>query len=318
MSHYETLEVSRNASPEVIRAAYKSLIQRYHPDKNPNQEQAATKAQQVTEAYTVLSDPEKRAAYDAKFFSQDQFFSNGSNVQPTTAVVDLSVPPTTRRQSTDPSIKVVEINGNLSKPAIAIVILVISVIGFFAWSADKKQKEFDLAWAAITEKSNIERAEKERKNLELQKKKAEDDEALDLSRRTLAPFPNNISVNLIEAKSYPVRFTGKILTIPQISLVVGKIDSELVVANVQQNRGVLAQNVFEQLSKLDERSLMTVDADAHIRNIIKDNMNKIVLGENYKQENLCVVAFPSSSSSRYESKCRGIESVKLPQSFVFR
>ena len=64
MNYYELLEVSPNASPEVLKAAYKSLMQRYHPDRNPGNAEAAKRAALVVQAYEVLSDSGKRAAYD--------------------------------------------------------------------------------------------------------------------------------------------------------------------------------------------------------------------------------------------------------------
>ncbi|MBB2484465.1 DnaJ domain-containing protein, partial [Mitsuaria sp. WAJ17] len=64
MNHYDTLEVSARASPEVLRAAYRSLIQRFHPDRRPDDPEAAARAAAITEAYDVLSDPVRRAAYD--------------------------------------------------------------------------------------------------------------------------------------------------------------------------------------------------------------------------------------------------------------
>jgi curved DNA-binding protein CbpA len=63
---YENLEVSSNASPETIRAAYRSLSQRYHPDKNPGDSEAAQRMQQINAAFQVLSSPDTRAAYDAE------------------------------------------------------------------------------------------------------------------------------------------------------------------------------------------------------------------------------------------------------------
>lgn len=63
-THYDTLEVSAQASPEVVRAAYRSLIQRFHPDRRPGDAQAAERAAAITAAYEVLSDPQRRAAYD--------------------------------------------------------------------------------------------------------------------------------------------------------------------------------------------------------------------------------------------------------------
>lgn len=69
MNHYETLEVSPSASPEVIRAAYKSLMQRYHPDRNPGDATAAARATRVVQAYEVLSDAAQRAAYDRQLLA---------------------------------------------------------------------------------------------------------------------------------------------------------------------------------------------------------------------------------------------------------
>lgn len=65
-THYNTLEVTRTASSEVIRAAYKSLSQRWHPDRNPgNRAEAEARMKEINAAYAALSDPQKRAAYDA-------------------------------------------------------------------------------------------------------------------------------------------------------------------------------------------------------------------------------------------------------------
>jgi hypothetical protein len=64
VSHYDVLEVSPNASQEVVRAAYKSLMQRFHPDKNQGDEALAARAAQIVEAYSVLSDASRRAKYD--------------------------------------------------------------------------------------------------------------------------------------------------------------------------------------------------------------------------------------------------------------
>ena len=63
-SFYETLEVSPRASHCVIRAAYRCLAQRHHPDKNPDSEDAGQRLTSINRAYSVLSDPEKRQDYD--------------------------------------------------------------------------------------------------------------------------------------------------------------------------------------------------------------------------------------------------------------
>lgn len=62
--YYQILGVSRNAPEEVIRAAYRALVNKYHPDKNRDRSDLNEKMAQINEAYEVLSDPEKRSAYD--------------------------------------------------------------------------------------------------------------------------------------------------------------------------------------------------------------------------------------------------------------
>lgn len=63
-THYDNLKVARNAPPEVIRAAYKSLSQKYHPDQNPGDPDAARIMALINEAYRILSDPVKRREHD--------------------------------------------------------------------------------------------------------------------------------------------------------------------------------------------------------------------------------------------------------------
>lgn len=62
--YYEILGVSKNATQQEIKAAYKKLAKKYHPDVNKNDPQAESMFKELGEAYQVLSDGEKRAAYD--------------------------------------------------------------------------------------------------------------------------------------------------------------------------------------------------------------------------------------------------------------
>jgi len=61
---YQTLGVSREASKDEIKKAHRKLALKYHPDKNPDDKVAREKFKRIQEAYDVLSDDEKRAAYD--------------------------------------------------------------------------------------------------------------------------------------------------------------------------------------------------------------------------------------------------------------
>lgn len=82
--YYNILNVGRNASGDEIKKAYRRLALKWHPDKNPeNKEEAEIRFKIVSEAYEILSDPEKRNIYD-KYgkdgFSNNGFRSSGSNV----------------------------------------------------------------------------------------------------------------------------------------------------------------------------------------------------------------------------------------------
>jgi curved DNA-binding protein CbpA len=62
--HYDVLGVTRDAPDEVIRAAYRALAVKYHPDRNPGNSEAESKLKRLNAAFQVLSDPAKRKEHD--------------------------------------------------------------------------------------------------------------------------------------------------------------------------------------------------------------------------------------------------------------
>src|SRR6202045_2193730 len=62
--YYETLEVDRNADESRLKAAFRKLAMKWHPDKNPGDATSEVRFKEINEAYEVLKDGDKRAAYD--------------------------------------------------------------------------------------------------------------------------------------------------------------------------------------------------------------------------------------------------------------
>ena len=65
--YYDVLGVSKSASPDELKSAYRKLAVKYHPDKNPGDKTAEDKFKEASEAYGVLSDKSKKENYDNNF-----------------------------------------------------------------------------------------------------------------------------------------------------------------------------------------------------------------------------------------------------------
>lgn len=93
-NHYDNLKVARNAPPEVIRAAYKALSQKWHPDRNADTEAHKYMAI-INAAYAVLSDPVKRKEHDDWLSEQEAEFcqERSATVEP-----EKATSPTAKRK----------------------------------------------------------------------------------------------------------------------------------------------------------------------------------------------------------------------------
>ena len=76
--YYEVLGVDKSADEAAIKKAYRQLAKKWHPDVNPGNPEAEEKFKEVNEAYEVLSDAQKRAAYDQYGFDGPQAAQGGS------------------------------------------------------------------------------------------------------------------------------------------------------------------------------------------------------------------------------------------------
>lgn len=79
-THYDNLKVTRNAPQEIIRAAYKTLSQKFHPDRNPGNADAARIMLIINASHELLSDPVKRRAYDQWLAQQELVATQATNL----------------------------------------------------------------------------------------------------------------------------------------------------------------------------------------------------------------------------------------------
>ncbi len=93
-THYDNLQVSRNASPEVIKGAYKYLSQKWHPDKNPEKREVAERNLKIiNEAYEVLSDPVRRAEHDEWIAKKEEELKGSSQTSSSNEAGSEGKPP---------------------------------------------------------------------------------------------------------------------------------------------------------------------------------------------------------------------------------
>jgi len=99
-THYDNLKVARNAPIEVIRAAYRALSAKYHPDLNPGSDQAVRAMKIINAAYEVLSDPERRHQHDQWIASIE---SDPIESPPSTQAHEPPKPPAQSRKPSRPA-----------------------------------------------------------------------------------------------------------------------------------------------------------------------------------------------------------------------
>ncbi len=71
MNYYRVLGVSRDASDEAIKKAYRKLVFEHHPDRNPHKTDSDDRIREINVAYEIVGDPEKRATYDRLFWGEE-------------------------------------------------------------------------------------------------------------------------------------------------------------------------------------------------------------------------------------------------------
>jgi hypothetical protein len=134
-THYDNLKVVRNAPPEVIRAAYKTLSQKFHPDRNPGNPDAARIMSILNGAYEILSDHQKRADHDLWIEQQEQASVQSGSARPQEAVQPATSPtPSTGKRSKKEPATILALLAHVLRYWKLYLLL---VGGLWLWTADR-------------------------------------------------------------------------------------------------------------------------------------------------------------------------------------
>jgi curved DNA-binding protein CbpA len=294
VDHYETLEVSRNASPAVIRAAYKSLMQRLHPDKHPEDEANAGRAAHIASAYEVLSNPERRAAYDIELRRNPgpgMPVSDGPRPSPESVERQASRRGT-RRPVKGGAVVQVGQGGSAWQAALAsrsgigwlvfVCVMAAGAVWVFAqWSPKKSDPRTELASirqafasAEVTEEKRLALFARKLDILAQQPGlvHAENAEkAEEMAARTFALLQSPLVVRVGGATS-GVGGPVAELTIESISVLVGTFDAQRHLAHMANHRERLVSALSERLAKQDPGRLASPQAGVVLNKVMLDSM----------------------------------------------
>lgn len=332
MDYYEILEVSQNASQEVIKAAYKSLIQRYHPDKNPGNAEIAARASQVVQAYDTLSDPQKRAAYDLQFKQPSSIRTNVASGMP------LAGPSARKRTA----------KTDKSYWYMWFLIVLIIFSGWVILSLMKKQytpeselNEIRLSIAGQQLSPDVFQEKMKRMEAILSEhpgilKREENARKEEAAARTIPIFIEQLNVNLrvprqsVSDKDNTLAESGKqlmepekasanqsrkpedlvhVLSIPVMGVKVGSFDSEKVKNHLDSKATFIRQQLAEKLTEASYEELVKIDGEKYLKKMILDSLGEIT-GTN---------RFENYPPTRFESPSHyGIVDVFFPEEFAVK
>ncbi|MFL6691959.1 MAG: J domain-containing protein [Ramlibacter sp.] len=297
MTHYDTLEISPRASPEVVRAAYRSLMQRFHPDRHPGDDAAAARAAAITEAYDVLSDGAKRATYDDRL----------ADSVARTAPLDAPAWPDGVRRPTPPR-SPEPARGGIAWWGLWIAGLAAVVTGAVWLASNRSDPRTELrsarnAFAAhALPEARLRELYARKEVLLLQdpalRLEAAAERSRDLAARTL---------DLLDAPLV-VRLDRYELTIPRMRVVLGTFDAASMRAHIDKHRQRLVQELADQLSRADPVQLAG-GGHALLRAVLAGALSK-GLGTQPDED------YPSTF---FESPGRhGVIEVLLPEGYTLR
>jgi hypothetical protein len=277
MNFYEILEVSQNASPEVIKAAYKSLMQRYHPDKNPDNAEIAAHASKVVQAYEVLSDPNKRAAHDImlKQLSADSLLvdrDRSRNVQASSVANDWQAAAAKEKKSYG---------------ILWLLIALTIVFCLYAMLLLKNTRTDEI----LSTNADIQR-------------QTERDGMTEVLPRTIPVYISNLTVALKESDTF-AGGTAHVLNIPILGVRVGTFDSNKFLRYIGNNKELIRRQLEDKLGDAKYENLIKFDGEQYLKNIVMVSIGDATGSNLYKADPV-----NSATAGQY-----GVVDVLLPRSF---
>jgi curved DNA-binding protein CbpA len=283
MNYYEILEVSPNASPEVIKAAYKSLMQRHHPDKNPSHPQAGQHSQVILQAYQVLSDSTKRDAYDKQVKeSKDRNVNSSSKA----SVILASNSRNSKNSATYGWL------GTL----LVLIFLVALAFSFVYTSSGKRQyanydaaKDFSLLASAQT----------------ISHENTSSQVLAAIKTRTIPDFAKDVRVplkNATDSVASAASNADYILSIPVIEIVAGAFDSDKFITFMESNKDYINRKLADKLAGVQHDALVNHNGELYLKQFILSAINEIT---NTNQ------SANSASPAHY-----GAVEIQLPESYT--
>ena len=264
MSHYDVLEVSPKASAEVIRAAYKSLMQRHHPDKNANLAESTHKASLIAQAYEVLSDAQRRRAYDETLRAWQTELWPAAPSQP--------LHHTRRGPAFDPA-QAPRSGGLMPAWSGYAALLILSILlaggAILLWGKPEVSKA-PVPQEARASKLRLAEAPAVAPDADSPAPRASAASAPgELEARTLASFVTDLSIELA-ASDPPQASAMHVLRIPSIALRVPSTEADRWIQRIQAQRPQIIRQLLITLSNADYLELIQVDADLYLMRLIGD------------------------------------------------
>lgn len=272
MNHYERLELSPNASPAVIKAAYKSLMQRYHPDRSPD---SADIAVSIGHAYEVLSDPARRAAYDLE-------------LKQLAALASTAAAPLRRAAPADTSKTLLWLLAFASMAG----------LGGWMWSfagkpstpaPTKSAQEAPPGSDPVSQPpplandvSNKREDKIDDKGSVVVKPDIGENEKK-LAARTLQIFIKDLTVTLNGAGNSPGSAGFHTLTIPRIGVVVGEFDADAFKNHIGGSSDLIGKKLADLLAHADYEELKKPEGEAYLKKFVLDAIGKITATDRFKE-----------------------------------